>query len=390
MVCIALLPPAWSSPCTARASDTARLTDLRARFLEDPYLFNTTTLPPSPNFFQSLLSIYQRRPRHALCQFTPSCSRYAYIAFALKSSPSAVVASFERFYRCNTSAWKRYPVWKGFLLDPPEGFLADEPSAVGCPAALTPKRDFGLWLLQNGEWQAAHNYYLVGRFQESTHESRVGLALSLLRLNRPREAQRWLQPDSSTSETLLLAHACRRTGDSERALNMGLRLERSARESWLRKCGASVALAAALDIGTEAAADSVRSTLAVLFDEEELPAFTAQLEHVCGSTPGWLSALASALLPGSGQAINGYVADGITALTACTFLGWATAAAFRDGNTPGGLFFGGLFLFGYTANVHAARTAPAVRREQLRSRLRDLIESRCDPVLEALRAFEGG
>ena|GEM_PF-4238509 len=344
-----------------------------------PEEFNTRPLPYSPDFLQTSIALYQRFLSHSSCQFIPSCSRYSYLCSEELGYSEAIVRTFERLYRCNPSARTRYPVYAGYLVDLPGFLRPDFAHTPPEPAdAERGRTDYGLWLLDRGEWRAAYDHYLREQFLAARAEHRVRLSLAAINLGDWASAWRWVESDTSGPAGILAALALYRGQRYGSSLERSERVLRNSQGAPLERIAAILVLSATLRLPEGYDASRIRRALRVLPASSDSALYGREIEDACERPSGWPSATAS-LVPGLGQALNGFAQDGLVALGATALLGCAARSSFLSGNSAGGLFFGTLFGYAYAANILAGWSAPDRRQRETRDRLLRSLRAIYDP-----------
>ena len=368
---------AWANPEPLRGPSNEYLSQV----LKDPDAFNRARLPATPDFFQSAIALYQGHLSNRRCLFVPSCSRYSYLCFESQGTSRALVATFKRLYRCNASAAGRYPWCGSYLLDLPTSLQLGIPHGSLEPSGPFGEEagpDYGEWLLRHGEWAGAYDYFLRRQFEHDSAENRLALALTALNMGRPDWVGRWVTPDLSTEARLLCAIAAYRIGDYAESSSLSVPLFNGG-EAVQRQQAAVLYLVSRLQL-LESAQDSLHSfAFGQLYPQREREECEQWFRVATRSPRRWPSMTAS-LIPGLGQMVNGFIRDGLVAMTICGVLGVAAGTSYAQDNIAGGIFFTGFFGYAYLANLEAGAEAPRRRTVEQAILLRDRLYVRFNPI----------
>jgi hypothetical protein len=254
----------------------------------------------------------------------------------------------------------------------------------GIRAAGTPS-DYGAWLLMNEEWGSAYAFYLEKLFQEDRHEYRLRAAVAALNLNRPDAVRRWLAADTSIAARGVLALSCYRSGrfDESASLSQGI-LELKGNPDWQRRA-AVVYLASHLYLRLEPAITASTRAVSILLPQDDIAQFLQEYGRACVSPSATPYAIAS-MVPGLGQALNGYTSDAFIAFTFCSLLGLGAWSSFDNDNVAGGIFFSAMFLYAYAANIQSGGAAPIRKAFDRSEVIRDRLYLRFNPTASFVEA----
>lgn len=317
--------------------------------------FNKNPLPFTTNIFQNMISIYQGNLSKSNCQFTPSCSRYSYLAYDKYGFFNGTVLTLKRLWQCNSEADKYYRHLGIYLYDPPY-----EPSSIKTEFISYKKNDadFIPWLIKNKEYDAAYSELIKKEFYKAEYENRMLLSkISFLKADY-KKAINWLSEENSKEATFLKAR-CYYLMDnfkfSRRTLKPILLNDSSFDSSlaglWLHSLIESPDKD---DLGTLAEIFTRMSNI------ENNSVLRSDIEDIASDHPSGLASLLYSIpIPGSGQIINGQIEDGIFALIFTSVLGYITFQNIKSEDYLDAAFWGLGFTLTYSANLIAAYNAPA-------------------------------
>jgi hypothetical protein len=246
------------------------------------------------------------------------------------------------------------------------------------PSPADGRLTYGEWLLRKGEWDASYDWLLSEEYTTPGAASRRALALAGLNAGRVDAAREWVRGDSSALASSLLAVACYRLGRHNEAVAAGRAALSGGIVGEPLRAAAVVTLLSTLR--SSYADNAVRtSALRTLYSEDEAAVYEALMHDLADGVVAWPSAVAS-VVPGVGQAANGYWGDAVVALAACGLLGLAAASSVHDDNEAGAVFFGVMFSYAFAANIAAGGAAPARHQEDLRRRIASAVTVKFDPA----------
>jgi putative component of membrane protein insertase Oxa1/YidC/SpoIIIJ protein YidD len=335
--------------------------NMYSEMMASPDEFNVSPMPFTPNLFQSMICLYQRyavpSQSSKRCQFVPSCSRYAYMAIDGLGSARGLLYAFDRLYRCNNSAFGLYPFYRGYLFDPPYSIELSANTTDSQKVVAIHDTSFAAWLLTQKEWELAYNEYLSREFEQPSQDNRLRLGKLSLNRGLSERALAWLQKDSSTDGSYARAIAYFRLGqfyrcmqETELAFPQASSIDHRVASLWL---------GAFLQTSAKAQSDFLDHSLRAIDHFRGNGNITKDFKEIISSSGSSVLSLSlSVLIPGLGQASNGFLEDGIWALVFVGGFGYLTAHNINAKRYAESAAFGFGFALTYSANLHAAYQSP--------------------------------
>ncbi len=323
--------------------------------------FNKRILPFTANIFQNMLIIYQKiltSDSKAGCQFTPSCSRYSYMALGRYGFIKGSVYMFDRLWRCNSQAYLYYPVYHNYLFDLPQKY---NDNLKPVTASSIQGAGYVKWLINKKEYDAAYRKLLEEEYKAAAQDNKLLLArLSIIKGDYQKAAE-WLEGLNSEDAGLIKADSYYLMNNFEKAketiipyfhANKGIEPKLAC--LWLHSFIEEPGKAGDKLIDTVlSAVDNVDSRLRLrdlIYD------------NVLNKPNGTFSLICSAIIPGSGQIINNQIEDGIYAFLFVSAFGMLTANSIIKKQYGESALFGLGFALTYSANLMAALNAPLKRQ----------------------------
>lgn len=348
--------------------------------IDNPYRFNTTPLKYTSNLFQSMICIYQRYLRSyensTICQFTPSCSRYSYIAIEGLGTIKGLVLTFDRLWRCNIGARGKYSVFYGFLFDPPIQVTKTEQIENSKPET---KLSYIDWLIKNNEWNIAYEKVLEKEYSDSHTNNRKLLAKFALNFGNPKSAISWLDNGNDTDSKLLRSICYYRMGYYNRS--------REEIENYITITETPSPVAGALWLhnslheqneSIDVYLPTMISTLKNRTDLDLINMQFTRYNQKKNQAPTQ-SLIFSMIIPGSGQAMNGFIEDGIYAFVFSAGFGILTWQNLNSKNYGISMACGIGFIMSYSANLFAAYHSSSRSASQIANDLHKKLNSIFDP-----------
>ncbi len=346
--------------------------------MRDPDSFNAQVMPYTQSMFQDMVVMYQSLSQRSQrrCQFTPSCSRYSYLAIGEYGPFAGIPLTLERLWRCTESASGKYPMYGEYLFDPPVRLSLFTPLSSSVAPA---NDDYIGWLMKNEEWQEAYQKALEQEFTAPESQHRLLLAKLALNIGKPDKALRWLDAEPGSDPAFLRAIGYYRLGmfsfsrkEIEASLPSTKPADPEAATLWLHSYlqedqntldGRSTVMLASLQ-GRSDYAFLTQSFLDFSKQRDRSPV---------------LSLIQSATRPGLGQATSGFVEDGVYAFVFVAGLGLLTAQSIDAKNYGVAIVCGVGFAFTYSANLLAAYRAPLRQASLTAEQLHTKLNSTYDP-----------
>ncbi|TAK65190.1 MAG: membrane protein insertion efficiency factor YidD, partial [Bacteroidetes bacterium] len=336
--------------------------DLYEGMENDVDKFNSSPLPFTPNLFQAMICLYQRRgtSRYSAvrCQFTPSCSRYAYMAINGLGTIQGVTLALDRYWRCNANAFGTYPLHNGYLFDPPiKQNDVEKPLRDTIGDVRLKDTSYLAWLVHRQEWERAYNVCLEKEFETPDATNRIALAKLSLNREQPEKALLWLTDNRSESAAQLRAIAYYR---SKRYYNAMRELSSQYSDSLsLNYRAASLWLSAFLQTPVKSESLFLQKALQSLEQYRgNMNITTESMDLISSSGSPTISLALSVVVPGLGQASNGFIEDGIYALLFVGGFAYLTARNIAAERYAESVAFGLGFTLAYSANLVAAYHSP--------------------------------
>lgn len=342
----------------------------------DPKTYNLKAQDYSTSPFLNDISLYQRYLSNSSCQFYPSCSRYCYLCIEKKGILKGIPLCWERLFRCNKDANKFYRYYKGYLINLPEGFNPNE--IIGKPDNSKPSYKFKSqkyceWLIVENEWDAAYSCFLNREYNNPSEENKFILGIIAMNNSEYSKAINWLEK-STLSEAKILVALCYykmdRISKSFSFINTDMTIES---EYFYRLRNALIVLYL---IENYMYADSV--LLKKALQDIGLPDLHKDIEGLDKKPSRGLFVVSSALVPGSGQLLNGFTKDGISSLLYTCLAGLYFGQEIKEKNIFGILFSGFIFISAYSGNLIGSYKAPERRLIEKKERLKSKIIQKVD------------
>jgi len=324
------------------------------RMSDSTEAFNKKPLPFTTNIFQNMIAIYQGNLSKGNCQFTPSCSRYSYLAYGQYGFFKGSILTLKRLWQCNSEANKYFPNLGIYLYDPPF-----EPQNLNYEFINDRKteKEFIPWLIKNKEYDAAYNELIKKEFFNPTYQNKMLLSRISFLKGEYKKAILWLSEENSKEATVLKAQ-CYYLLDNFKlsrktlspVLFNDISFDSSLTGLWMHSF-------------IESPDNEDSGTLEEIFSkvsntEKNNSLKTRIHDEVSNSSSGLVSLICSAAIPGSGQIINGQIEAGIFALIFTSVFGYLTFQTVKSEDYLDAAFFGLGFALTYSANLTAAYYAP--------------------------------
>lgn len=347
----------------------------------DPKNFNVAPLPYTPNLFQNMIVLYQNNFSKGSCQFLPSCSRYSYLAIEEFGTIKGITQTFDRLWRCNLDAQGQYPIYKGYLFDPPLklklNFQVDT-----IKKKSENSDDIVSWLIKNKEWDVAYRKILDVEYSESSPKNKLLLAKISLNMGNPQKALDWISENEGQEFSFIKSISNYRLSffrSSKYGIEQVLREKNNFNETyavlWLH-CYLK-------DKNSEKDSFILNYLSEKLSNNITLKECLSEIKSCKDSENDSpiFSLIQSMLIPGLGQATNGFITDGIYALVFNGVLAFLTTKNIIDEDYYDAAFWGLGFTFTYSANLVAAYNAPIRRSGVVANNLHNKLNRIFNPYL---------
>lgn len=344
--------------------DYSDYTNLYSQMLANPDSFNTTTFPYTANLLQSMICLYQRHLTGngdgKQCQFTPSCSRYSYMAISGLRTVKGLVYTLDRLWRCNNSASGRYEFYGNYFLDPPVTLKPIDISIEDSQNGNINDTTYNLWLLQHREWDSAYREFLSEEFQHPSEKNRLRLAQIALNRGFHQKTINWLEGDSSTAGSFTRAIAFYRSNMFTQTM---MEIENHVTDSVILDYKtAALWLIAYFNVQQNTQPQFYYRSIVVVRHYGGKEFLSRELEKINPSSVSPIVSMSlSAAIPGLGQASNGFIEDGIYALVMVGGFTYLTVHNLVSKRYGEAIAFGLGFSLTYSANLFAAYHAPERR-----------------------------
>jgi putative component of membrane protein insertase Oxa1/YidC/SpoIIIJ protein YidD len=340
--------------------------------LNDAHLFNSSSMPYTTSLLQNMIVVYQNvtSSKSAGCQFLPSCSRYAYMSLSNYGPIIGISKTMDRLWRCTQHAQEYYPIYDNYLLDPPSSIFLDDKKANIISDSMIDTEKFIRWAFKKNEYDIAYNEYTKKEFAMPSIQNRIMLSKLALNADKPDNVLEWLATDSITYAIWLRAIAnyrmCKFEKSRSELINIGKR-ERLTDEMAALYCHALLNL----KIGSNG--QRIDSLILIDVNNDKILALWRESLSVkqVSSNELALSIASSTIIPGFGQAINGFWQDGLLAFLFNGFGACILVTNIRENHIIESAFWSGFFIFTYSTNIIAAYNAPLRKNE---AKIRDIHE----------------
>ncbi|MBI4726546.1 membrane protein insertion efficiency factor YidD [candidate division TA06 bacterium] len=325
------------------------------QFINDPVQFNKRSLPFTQCLLQNFIVLYQRNYSKSSCQFVPSCSRYSYLSFELYSQPKAVVNTLCRLWRCNGSTAGQYQRLDDFYFDPPLVLAKHSDEPQGEANVFQP--DYINWLINKKEWTLLYQHCTEREYRSPSSSNRLLLTKTALQLRRYDRALLWIKNEDGDTAAVLRAITHFRMGQYGAAKE---EIARCPLAGDLKLKGQAFWLHSFIE---QPEKQDTLYLVAIARDTSNthMNHIALRASRLLQERPRWPSVVSSAIIPGAGQAANGFPTDGLFAFVFVAGTGAAAAHDLRTKNYGGTALWGLGFIFSYASNLVSAAQAPRKR-----------------------------